>query len=446
MTENDSTDRAGALSRRRFLRSAGAASAGLVLSGVARGQEAAVPAAADINVALIGSGSQGRVLLMDCLKIEGVRFRAVCDIWDYHQRYAANILKRYDQPVNVYVDYREMLAAEGDLDAVIVATPDWMHAEHAIACMDAGLHVYCEKEMANTVEISRSIAQAAAAGDRVVQIGHQRRSNPRYRHAERLIWNDGMLGRITHVSGQWHRPIQHPRGWPKKHPLQPERLERYGYGTMERFRNWRWFRQYSGGPMADLGSHQVDVFNWFLRAAPSAVMASGGVDYYPDREWYDNVIAVYDYETEAGVARGSYEILNTTSYGGYYEAFMGDEGTLIISEDPTRGQIFREVNAEPKEWEDVASKVETMGREAIQLRVGATRRQRAQRGETLGDEAGEKAIHQYHLENFFGAVRGTAELTCPPDVAFETAVSVLRVNDAIDAGRKLSFAPAEFTV
>ena len=146
------------------------------------------------------------------------------------------------------------------------------------------------------------------------------------------------------------------------------------------------------------------------------------------------------------MVRGSYEVFNTTSYDGYYEAFMGDEGTLIISEDPARGQIFREVNAEPKEWEDVASKVETMGREAIQLRVGATRRQREQRGETLDDEAGEKAIHQYHLENFFGAMRGTAELTCPPAVAFETVVSVLRANDAMDAGRKLAFDPADFTV
>ena len=67
-------------------------------------------------------------------------------------------LKRLKHPVTAYSDYKEMLAKEKDkLDAVIVATPDWMHAEHTIACLKAGLHVYCEKEMSNDLEKAKQI-------------------------------------------------------------------------------------------------------------------------------------------------------------------------------------------------------------------------------------------------------------------------------------------------
>ena len=65
--------------------------------------------AEELSIAIIGTGSQGRNLLTKCLKIPGVRFAAVCDIWPYHQKYSANILKKFDQIVNVYEDYHESL-------------------------------------------------------------------------------------------------------------------------------------------------------------------------------------------------------------------------------------------------------------------------------------------------------------------------------------------------
>ena len=73
-----------------------------------------------------------------------------------------------------------MLSDEKDLDAVIIATPDFWHAEQTIACLKAGLHVYCEKEMSNTLEGARKMVQAAKQTGKLLQIGHQRRSNPRY--------------------------------------------------------------------------------------------------------------------------------------------------------------------------------------------------------------------------------------------------------------------------
>ena len=79
-------------------------------------------------------------------------------------------------------------------------------------------------------------------------------------------------------------------GWPKKFDISPEKLAKYGYKDMHQFRNWRWFKALGGGPLSDLGAHQIDIFNWWMGMTPRSVMASGGLDYYKDHEWYDNVM------------------------------------------------------------------------------------------------------------------------------------------------------------
>ncbi len=446
------------ITRREFVQTA--AAAGLAMTVPAWAQvpkEAATGAAAseaagdELAVAIIGSGSQGRNLLLNCLKIPGIRFVAVCDIWPYSRRYATNTLKKYDQLVNGYEDYREMLDKEKHLDAVIVATPDWMHAEHTIACLRAGKHVYCEKEMANTTQSAQEMVRAMRETGKLLQIGHQRRSNPRYWHALKMIEKDKILGRITHCYGQWNRPRLYEIGCPKGEELDAEALKRYGYDTMERFCNWRWYRKFSGGPMADLGSHQIDIFNWVLKSTPRSVLASGGLDYYTDqegRDWYDNVMAIYEYQTAAGAVRAFYEVLNTTSNGGYYETFMGDEGTLVISEDPKKGHIFREQAAKRREWENEADKVELMDREAIELKIGETLTASGEKdpeGQRLLEES-QKPPHQLHLENFFTAVRTGSPLSCPADLAYEVCVSVLKANEAVESGKRCEFKPEEFKV
>lgn len=426
-----------------------------MLGGVAWAQEKATSPALDgvaassadqLHVAIIGVGGQGRNLLDCTLKIPGVRFVAVCDIWPRHQNRAANLLKKYNQPVNVYADYREMLAREKDLDAVIVATPDWMHAEHTVACLQAGKHVYCEKEMAHHLEGARQMAAAAGAAGKLLQIGHQRRSEPRYWHALKLIEKDKVLGNITHFYGQWNRGVQEKIGWPAQEAIDGATLKRFGYESMDHLCNWRWFKKYSGGPIVDLGSHQIDVFGWFLKANPKALTASGGLDYYKDREWYDNVMTIYEYEVEGRTVRGFYQVLNTTSQGNFYEQFMGDEGTLVISEDSRKGFLFREPQARRRQWEDESQKVNAMGDEAIELKIGETLSPTGARepeGQRLLAES-QKPGWQLHLENFFDSVRGKAELTCPPEVAFPTTVAVMKVNEAIAAGRRLEFRSEDF--
>lgn len=411
----------------------------------------------DLNIAIIGPGSQGRNLLLNCLKIPGIRFRAVCDAWEYHRIYAERILQKFDQPVHVYDDYREMLAKEKDLDAVIIATPDWVHHTHTIACLEAGLHVYCEKEMSNTLANAAKMVKAAHDTGKLLQIGHQRRSNPRYWHALKLIEKDQVLGRICAINGQWNRRHRLELSWPENRVIPTDRLKELGYESMEQFRNWRWYRQYSGGPLADLGSHQIDVYNWFLKANPSAVLASGGIDYYQTkgRDWYDNVMTIYEYDTQqAGQnqkVRAFYQVLNTTSHGGFYETFMGDEGTLVISEDSRKGFYFREPTSQVKrEWEDQSEKVEAMGREAIQLKIGESLSPDGSKDpkakQLLADV--EKPVHQLHLENFFAAVRDPKKnkLSCPAEVGYDTAVSILKANDAVDKQERISFSSEDFKV
>ena len=87
------------------------------------------------------------------LRIPGLKFRAVCDIWtEYNQKRAVANFKRFKHDVNGYEDYREMLDKEKDIEAVVIASPDFWHAQHTIDCLKAGKHVYCEKEMSNTLE------------------------------------------------------------------------------------------------------------------------------------------------------------------------------------------------------------------------------------------------------------------------------------------------------
>ncbi|KPK94772.1 oxidoreductase [bacterium SM23_31] len=439
------------INRRSFLSYSAAAGAGLVMSRMAHGRET-IRKPDDINVAILGTGAQGQVLLNAGLKIPGLRFKAVCDIWtDYNQKRAAGLLKKYGHEVNSYVDYLEMLAQEKDLDAVIIATPDFWHAEHAISCMNAGLHVYCEKEMSNSLEKARQMVSASRETGKLLQIGHQRRSNPRYIHCyERLIKEAKILGRITTINAQWNRSVQPDLGWPKNYAIPPEVLKKYGFESMEQFRNWRWYRKLGGGPIVDLGSHQIDIFSWFLGTVPVSVIASGGTDYYDRKshEWYDTVMAIYEFQTNDGIVRAFYQTLTTNSNQGYFEVFMGDQGTLFISESAGRGGIYREQTApEWTKWVDmgyVSAPVEetTLLEEALVLDVRET---------IAPPQHGIPVVfndpyHKPHLENFFNAVRGTKKLNCPAEIGYETAVSVLKVNEAVEAGKKLMFAHDEFTL
>lgn len=436
------------------MRSTAAAGAGLMLAPNVLAQNGGNSRMDDINVALLGAGAQGQVLLDACLKIPGLRFKAVCDIWTaQNQTRVSRLLKAYRHENNAYEDYAEMLDKEKDLDAVIIATPDFWHAEHTIACLEAGLHVYCEKEMSNTLDGARKMVETARKMGKLLQVGHQRRSNPRYIFCyEKIIKEAQMLGHITTINGQWNRSKNacEDLGWPDGTEIAPQILQKYGFESMHQFMNWRWYKGLGGGPIVDLGSHQIDIYSWFLDAQPKSVLASGGIDYWKNHEWYDNVMALYEYETKYGKVRASYQTLTTNSAGGYFETFMGDKGALITSENAARNAVYREDWVPEEQWYEWENKryikregglAQPSSNKAV---VDVRSSMPAAKYDLLIDM--NKLFHQPHLENFFDTIRGRAVLNCPAQIGYETAVAVLKVNEAVKAACKLEFKPEDFTV
>jgi predicted dehydrogenase len=453
------------LSRRDFL--SNSAKLGAVIAAAPYVSRAAqVGAKGDtLNVAIVGCGEEGRILTNAALNIPGVRFQAVCDIWPYNLTRTERLLKKFNHEARPFEDYKDMLATVKDLDAIIIATPDFMHSPQTVDCLKAGKHVYCEKLMSNTVEGARAMVVASRETKKLLQIGHQRRSNPRYIHAREKIVREGrMLGRITNITGEWHRAVTDDFTYPNGQGLSEAKLQKYGYANMHEFRNWRWFKRYAGGPVSDLGAHQIDIYNWILGTNPRVCIASGGVDYYKTHEWYDNAFIVYEYQTKEGIVRAQYNVLTTTSAGGgYHEYFMGDEGSMKISENPKFTKLYREARA--PEWEPFAAKgfvakpesgegapapVKPWEKPGVKKLGGPSKGSTVDVRETAQLSAWDipvtldKAIHQPHLENFFDAIRKGTKLNCTGEDAFMSAVTVFKVNEAIAAQKMLTFKPEDF--
>ncbi|MBL7115088.1 MAG: Gfo/Idh/MocA family oxidoreductase [Kiritimatiellae bacterium] len=444
------------MSRRDFVRSVTAAGASMAMAGratTASAEGVRKPAADDLNIALIGAGLEGQVLVDSCLKIPGIRFKAICDIWPYKRDAMFNRLTRtHKHDVTAYEDYRELLAQEEDVDAVVIATPDWLHAEHTNACLENGWHVYCEKEMSNSLEKAKSMVHTAKKTGKLLQIGHQRRSNPRYQHGvDRLIHELKLLGRVTHANAQWNRSKSAATDIcvNQRIFLSPESLTKYGYDTMSRFLNWRWYKKFGGGPIVDLGSHQIDIFAWVFGCNPKSVIASGGVDFYKHHEWYDNVLCIFEYENEEGTARAFYETLTTSGHGGFSEAFMGEYGTLLISEVPGQGNSAGRQPADAPEWDKYIKTGDLMPIKAPPKKVvtkNVLMDSRVSPGLPKWPLPIElaKPVHQLHLENFFNAIRFGEPLNCPAEVGYETAVAVLACNDAVATNRRIEFKETDF--
>jgi len=411
-----------------------------------------------INVALIGYGAEGAVLAEAAVKIPGVRFTAVCDIWKLNLDKGRSFFRGMRHDVKPYEDYREMLEKEDkNIDAVIVATPDWMHAEHTNASLKAGKHVYCEKEMSNCLEKAKSMVLTQRETGKILQIGHQRRSNPRYIHAiDKVIREAKMLGRVTHAYAQWNRGVA-PFTTVRERAFAPaETLERYGYENMEHLLNWRWFGKYGGGPMVDLGSHHIDIFFWIWDCPPISVTAIGGNDYY-GREMNDNVMAMYEFKTKEGdINRAYYQVLTTNSSNAYYEKFMGEEGTLNLAEISSNGNtVARETRDGIQDWDLFVRQglVRPVPKKAPALEsltknvVTDVRVTPPPPGYPLPIDLA-KPVHMPHLENFFMAVRRNKPelLTCNAEVGYESAVAVLAANVSVAKRETIDFKPEDFHV
>jgi predicted dehydrogenase len=208
--------------------------------------------------------------------------------------------------------------------------------------------------------------------------------------------------------------------------------------------------------MTDLGSHQIDIFFWYLQGVPSSVYAIGGaahakaeakansVGYVP--ECLDNTFAIYEWNTEAGPVSVFYEVNLTSSHGGFYEVFKGVKGSMVISEIKDKHAMFKERTAEALEWEDEAEIFEVGGEKAMRFDPLKSRKAKGkmdQEGMALEKDM-DKPAHQPHLENFIAAIRDGQALNCPPEVGFETCVAVIKANESAVSSKKVNFTDADF--
>ncbi len=155
-------------------------------------------------------------------------------------------------------------------------------------------------------------------------------------------------------------------------------------------------------------------------------------------------MAIFEYKRPKGTVRAFYQVQTTTSAGGgYFEQFMGTEGTLRMSENPKYTAIFREARA--PSWDPwiagnlLAANVATAPQDGD--RVDA--RETAELASYALPIVLTKAIHQPHLENFFLAIRGKAKLNCPADEALASEIAIFKASEAVDARKLIDIAPAD---
>ncbi len=445
--------------RRDFLKTAGIAGGGLVLStgSLLHAQEGQLRGGKKLNVALLGVGAEGKVLLESMLKLPYINFVAVCDIWRHNLKFAiAKIREFRKQRPKPYENYEDLIKEQAkNLDAVIIATPDFWHAPHTVAFLKAGVNVYCEKMMSDTVEGAKSMVRAMKESGKLLQIGHQRKSNPRYIYAhDELLRKHDICGTIMACNGQWNRAVTKDIEANKRIWIPEETLKKYGYKDMHQFLNWRWFKGLGGGAISDLGAHQIDIFAWMLGARPTAVMASGNKGYYKNHDWADNVMCIFEYGNsfQGKPVQAFYQVLTTTSSGGgYYESFMGDKGTVKMSENESITTLFRENAVKEEEWKKlVAQGVIGASSGVAEVKKADARESGplASYGfpEKVPGYVDRKPIHSYHLENFFNAVMGKGKLTCDAAHAFESEAAVFKAREAAETGQKQYFKDSDFVV
>jgi predicted dehydrogenase len=220
-----------------------------------------------IRTAHIGAGNRGKGLIRQVLNQPGVRITAVCDT-DANARDAGLSLAQRDSP-RAFTDWRSMLDFR-EIDAVVIATPCYLHAEMAAACLEAGKYVYCEKPLGITPEQVQLVLNASRRAKTFLQIGQQLRYFPTVREAVRQIHSEDPLGRTLVIKAQRHSG-----------PLSPE----------AEARRPAWYKdvRYSGDLIVENAVHTIDVCNWIANSRPVAAFGHG-MKYFPRPRWAGTVM------------------------------------------------------------------------------------------------------------------------------------------------------------
>lgn len=295
-----------------------------------------MPAGNPVRAGIIGVGSQGRTLLGHCVKLQDfIQIEAVCDVNPAHRAQARQlIVEAKGEIAREYEDWQEMAQKE-KLEAVIIATPLWTHADIAVGFLNSGAHVLCEKMMAYDISSCRRMVDASVCNRRLLEIGYPRFYEPLYQCVYRNIIQPKTIGDIHYVRLHTHRNNSWRRV--EKLPSPDYNPHRWGYPSWDALANWRMYKRYSQGLVGELGSHQTSLAEWYLGSTAQTVYGTGGIFCYRDgREVDDHIYMTF---VHPGGSVVELSVILTNDYGGLYEEFVGSEGTLIVS-DIDGGMLF----------------------------------------------------------------------------------------------------------
>jgi len=272
------------MKRRDFLKTTGAsASAFYIVPGSVIGGSGRVAPSDKLNVAAIGAGGKGSVNITRTFNKGTDNIVALCDVDD---RQADKTRKTWPK-ATYYKDFRDLLDKEHkNIDAVIVSTPDHMHAVQALAAMQLGKHVYVEKPLTHDIYEARILTQAAEKYKLVTQMGNQGSSGDDTRKVEHWI-QSGVIGDVHTVHVWTNRPVW-PQGIPtptEVHEIPSELDWDLWLGTAPKrdFNNtyvpakWRGWADFGTGALGDMGCHFIDVpFRALKLGYPISVECSAG--------------------------------------------------------------------------------------------------------------------------------------------------------------------------
>jgi predicted dehydrogenase len=318
------------VSRRGFLSSASAAGAFTIVSPQSvRGSQAN----SQVSVGLIGSGGRGSYDARIVHSDPRARITALCDLFDDRIETAKQTIK-VENPT-VYKDYQKLLAS--DVDAVLIATPPFLHPEHFEAAVQAGKHIYCEKPMGVDLAGCKRIIAASRKADpkKVISVGFQQRYGPVYLEAYKRA-SDGTIGDLVNARAYWIS-------------ADPFKRRPYDDPKIEKLRNWFCYRDYSGDFIVEQDCHNFDVLHWFLGQRPISAVGYIGRKVRTDMEIMDHLTLSFKFPQGIHVNFEANQI-TPRGYSKVGEEFTGTKGTVLTS----RGRMTHIKG--PKDEETIESK------------------------------------------------------------------------------------------
>ncbi|MDR0698491.1 MAG: Gfo/Idh/MocA family oxidoreductase [Tannerella sp.] len=270
--------------RRNFITTSGLVGGGLILSGgesMAKHlfSEKGDVAASKFKMAIIGCGNRSKALISALNSVPELEMSVLCDIVPHKMQQRAQLIKTGVKPK--FIANMKEVFDMGEIDAIVIVTPNDTHTEIAIAAMEAGKHVFCEKPLALTVSECNDIIGVSERTRRYLQIGHQRRHSGEYKTLIECV-RAKPVGKILQSSlydfrGDWRVPDadEYPAGTPY----------------------WRLNQKRSGGVVYEMGAHIIDVNNWVFDSEPVSVVSLQGVNNFSlrkrDSSDHSGVLAYY---------------------------------------------------------------------------------------------------------------------------------------------------------